>query len=104
MRTRSTAAVLSFAALAGCASAPPPDLARVVAAPPTCSQLAALRAAAEEGRLDAMEEERNAWKAVVPFVAAARFAQGRADLIVAEERLAYAEAEYRRMGCARKEG
>jgi hypothetical protein len=102
MKTRCTFAVpyLITLALAGCASAPPADLARVAVKPPTCAQLAAQRAIAEDERLGALEEERNAWKAVLPIVVAAKFAQGRADARAAEERISNLQAESSRLGCA----
>jgi hypothetical protein len=85
--------------LAACAASPPQRLSNVAAAPPTCAQIAASRAGIEEQRQEALEEQANAWKALVPLVAAAKLAQSSADLRAAEHRLAELDSRARRIGC-----
>ena len=85
---------------AGCATPLPEGRTTVVTAPPNCAQLAASRSLAEEERRAALEEQANAWKAIVPLVAAAKLVQGTTDLNAAEARIAALDARARRLGCA----
>jgi hypothetical protein len=89
---------------AGCATPSGGGQSNVATAPPTCAQIAASRAAAQEDRLEALEEQAQAWKVVVPFVAAAKLAQSAADLAAAEKRLAALDAKASRLGCMQAAG
>jgi hypothetical protein len=100
---------LTAAALvAACAHAPgaKPD------APPTpsadaaadCAALGTQIAQAELGQRAAHEQQRNAWKVVVPFAVAARYAGARRAGADADERLAELQAAFTRRGCDRVAG
>lgn len=91
-------------ALAACAAPATERTANVAAAPPNCVQVAAARAAAEEDRREALEEQAGSWKVVVPLVAAAKLAQGTVDLASAEHRIAALDAKAARLGCAGTKG
>jgi len=86
-------------ALAGCASAP--QDAAIVAAATTCSELGAQIAGTEDTRRSAAEKQQGAWKAVVPFAVAARYASGKSAVDEADEQLAALRAESARQGCVR---
>ena len=90
------------AALAGCAEPRPAP------APPTaaasCAQLQAERATVAERRRVALEKEHDAWKALVPFAVAARFASGRSAVDEADRQLADLQARATLKGCPSHEG
>jgi len=97
---------------AGCAGTPPAEPPRTAAptsssaatptaTTPSCSDLAAAVARAEGTRRAATEKERDAWKVVVPFAVAARYASNRAAASEAERQLAGLHAEQARQGCDR---
>jgi hypothetical protein len=67
----------------------------------SCSELAAAVARAEGTKRAASDKERDAWKAVVPFAVAARYASNRAAASEAERQLAGLHAEQARQGCDR---
>lgn len=90
--------------LAACAAPASERLSNVAVAPPNCSQIAAARAAAEEDRREALEEQARSWKVLIPLVAAAKLAQGTADLAVADQRIAALDAKAARLGCAGTKG
>lgn len=96
-------ALVAAASIAGCASAPE-------TAPPAthsaldCSQIEAQIGAAEQARQAALEKEQDAWKVVIPFAVAARYASSKAAVSEADERLAQLRAESTRRGCARHDG
>ena len=90
--------------LAACAAPPAERTANVAVAPPSCTQLAIARAAAEDDRREALEEQANSWKVLIPLVAAAKLAQGTADLASAEQRIAALDAKAARLGCAWTKG
>lgn len=103
-RLSSAVAAAMATLLAACASAPPSGT-TAAASPPaaasaSCEQLGAQIAQAEAARRAAEEQGRNAWKAVVPFVAAARYANGRAAADEAEDTIAALREQARRRGCA----
>lgn len=94
--------LLVVAALAtGCATAPTSAPAATSVAATDCRQLAAEIARTEEARRAALEKEQGAWKAVIPFAVAARYASGKSDGENAEQRLAALNAEFSRQGCHR---
>lgn len=93
--------LLALAVLApGCASPPPSP----AAAAPGCRQLAAEITRTQETRRAALEKEQNAWKAVIPFAVAARYASGRSAAGKADKRLQELRAEYSRQGCGHHAG
>ena len=95
--------VLTAAAtLVGCAepraSVPAPT------AGTTCAQLEAERTMAVERRRVALDREHDAWKALVPFAVAARFASGRSAVDEADRQLADLRARASLKGCPNHEG
>jgi type IV pilus biogenesis protein CpaD/CtpE len=95
-------AVLLLAA--GCASAPasapPATPAQFAARPVDCSQLDSEIARAEADRLAASEKQADAWKAIVPFAVAARYASGKSAVSEADKQLGALRAAAERQGCA----
>jgi hypothetical protein len=94
----SVAALLAAVLAAGCAgpvSAPPP----VVAAASDCSAIGAEIARTDEARRDALQQQSEAWRAVVPFAVAARYAKARSAAGEADERLAALKDRSARLGC-----
>jgi hypothetical protein len=89
---------------AGCATPQEAPIASNPATPPSCARLAADLATTDEARLAAIEDGRGAWKAVVPFAVAAKYAKSQADVRRAEDRLQSLNAEYSQQGCARVAG
>lgn len=84
---------------AGCAPAPTlPTASRTTT---DCNQLRTERAQVEADKLAATEQQQNAWKVVVPFAVAARYASGKSALEAADKRLAALDAESARRGCTR---
>ena len=90
------AAALALAA-AGCASVP--DAATVPAATASCAALDAEATRLAEAKRVAIEKEQGAWKAVVPFAVAARYASGKAAVDEADRQLAALQARAGRQGC-----
>lgn len=87
-------------ALAGCASAPSPAaLESSVADGPDCRQLASAIARTESARRAAVDKQADAWKAVVPFAVAARYANGKADAAEAGMRLDHLRTAAAQQGC-----
>jgi hypothetical protein len=100
---------LSVAALmAACAHAP--GAAPTAAPAPSagaaadCSSLGAQVAQAERDQRAALERQRDAWKVVVPFAVAARYAGAKRAGADADEHLAELQAEFSRRGCDRQAG
>lgn len=88
------ALMLTLAALAACAQTPP--------AAPAADDCHAIASAVEQeqARHDSAEAQRQgAWKAVVPFVVAARYADAKSDLKDADARLQALQAQAREQGC-----
>jgi len=99
-RQSSLAATLLALVMAACASAPQPSpQAAAAATPPTCAQLDEQLARAEEARRAADEKGQNAWKAVVPFAVAARYASGKAAANEAEEAITGLRSQAALRGC-----
>jgi hypothetical protein len=88
------------ALVAGCANPPAAPRVHAATSAPACEQLAAEIARAEQARSESAQKQQDAWKAVVPFVVAARYASGRSALAEAEQRLGELRAEFGRQGCA----
>ncbi|HEY9063534.1 MAG TPA: hypothetical protein VIO33_01030 [Burkholderiaceae bacterium] len=108
-RPSSVVAALLATLLGACASAPPPSGASVTGRPAdasaaSCAQLDAQIVQAAEARRAAEEKGQNAWKAVVPFAVAARYASGRAAAGEAEDAMAGLREQARRQGCASPSG
>lgn len=89
--------------ITACATNPPGDTpAAAIASPrPDCGQLTALMAESDEQRRAALEQQRGAWKAVVPFAVAARYGSAKAAIGDADQRLAELNAEFDRQRCSR---
>ena len=101
-RHSSLVATLLALLMAACASAPQqlPDAATVaMPSMPTCAQLEEQLARAEEARRAADEKGQNAWKAVVPFAVAARYASGKAAANEAEDTIAALREQAALRGC-----
>jgi hypothetical protein len=84
---------------AGCASAPAAAHTPSSATARDCRQLGAQISSTEQARRAALEQEKNAWKAVVPFAVAARYANGRAAVEKADRQLEKLRAEFHLKGC-----
>jgi hypothetical protein len=97
MRNR-LALLLGPLVLAGCAATAPtrPDAATAVS---DCNLLFAEIGEAEQAQRAAREKQETAWKAVVPFAIAGRYASGKSEASDAEERLAELRAAWSRQGC-----
>lgn len=94
------ACLLAAALLAGCASSHrAPDAPRP-AASLQCSELATEIAQVDRERQQAVEQQQGAWKAVIPFAVAARYAGARSDVGAADERLVELRGEFANKGCA----
>lgn len=83
----------------GCANAPTAPVASGATSGLDCAQLGAQVAQAEAARHAALEREQNAWKVIVPFAVAARYATSKSAVADADERLAQLRAESTRQGC-----
>lgn len=82
--------------------APAPAVATTTAtAKADCGQIKAEMLGLEQARKAALEKEQNAWKAIVPFVVAARYASGKSEAEKTGRRLEELRAESNRQGCAR---
>lgn len=68
---------------------------------PDCRQLGAQIAQAEQARRTALENQKDAWKAVVPFAVAARYAKSKATAGQADQQLAALKTQYSQQGCER---
>jgi hypothetical protein len=93
--------------LAACAStsgtnAPVGAAASAATPAPDCAELGAQIVQVEQGRRAALEQQRDAWKVVVPFAVAARHARAKHAVAEAELRLAELQAEFGRRGCDRQ--
>jgi len=94
--------LISAATLAaGCASVSAPAAA---AHPPAisiaeCSQIRAEITSTEKARQDALEKQRSAWKAVIPFAVAARHSAGKSAAAQADKRLGELYGELARRNC-----
>jgi hypothetical protein len=96
------AAIAGAALLAACAS--PPAGRPTAAAPADCSAIGTEIAHAEEARRAATQKQDDAWKAVVPFAVAARYASGKAAVADADRQLAELRTESDRRGCTAPRG
>lgn len=95
------AAMAACSILQGCASAPsrtPPLPAS--SASTDCAELGRQVAALEQQRQDAAARRSGAWKAVVPFAVAGRYASGRSAEAEAQRGLEAARQQMVRQGCA----
>jgi len=94
-------AVLGFAAAAllmGCAGKP--TRAKAPASPISeCGELQAEIAGVEEAKRSAVARQQAAWKAVIPFAVAARYAGGKSAADDADKRLQQLKHESARQGC-----
>ena len=73
------------ALLTGCAGAPRAQApAEAISG---CSELQTEIAAAEEAKRAAMEKQQHAWKAIVPFAVAARYADAKSAAADADQRV-----------------
>jgi hypothetical protein len=85
---------------ASCASTPAGSGRPVLSTALDCHQLRVAIADAEDARLDANEKQQSAWKAVIPFAVAARYASGKSALAEADVRLTELNSRFVRQGCA----
>lgn len=107
--TPAGAALLAIVTLAaGCAGAPPAPPTSIAAsaaaplpAPRDCTQLHAEIAGAKARQREALDKQQDAWKVVVPFAVAARYASAMSAVDDAGKRLAELNAESARQGCVR---
>lgn len=83
----------------GCAGTPATPTPPPARGPRDCAQLEAETAAAQAARREAEERKGEAWKAVVPFAVAGRFASANAAIRATEQRLGALRAEAQRLGC-----
>ena len=94
--------LLTIAILAtGCASTPTAVAKQASTAVPDCSQLSAEIAKTEQTRRAALEKQKGAWKTVVPFVVAARYASGKPAVEQADKKLDKLHTEFSALGCNR---
>lgn len=91
--------------MTACAGAPTSPSATPTTAPNTaiapldCSALRAEIQRTEAIRSEALQKEHDAWKAVVPFVVAARYANGKSTVGEADQTLAALRGEHDRRDC-----
>ncbi len=99
MKTRNALPVLITAALlvTGCASRQPTPEQR--AAQRKCDAVLAQIAAAEDDKKAAAQKKKDAYKAGLPFLVAARFANGQSEMGHADARIGALQAEFDRLGC-----
>lgn len=96
----SLASLVAIATLAtGCTHAPAAATAPSASATTDCRQLSAQIASAEQARRAAREQEKEAWKAVVPFAVVARYAKGKAAAENADKQLDKLYADFKLKGC-----
>ena len=84
-------------AVTGCASRQPTPEQR--AAQQKCDALMAQMAAAEDDKKAATQKKKDAYKARVPILVAARFANGQSEMAHADQRIGAMQAEFDRLGC-----
>ena len=97
---RSLALLTTYAAavwLTACATPPAAEAPRLAAS--DCAALDAARASAEADQRRADEAVRDAWKVVIPFAIAARYAKAETDAEEAALRGAAIDAERKAQGC-----
>lgn len=97
---RPFALLLVSGALAACAGAPTTSDAPAITAASDCRSLAAEIHRTQEARAQALQQQQDAWKVIVPFAVAARHASAKSAVGDADDRLATLNAEARRRGCA----
>lgn len=101
--TRATPSLIALIAVtaltAGCAGAPASSTAPAASMATGCSQLSAEIANTGEARRAALEKEKAAWKAVVPFAVAARYVSGKSAVDKADRQLETLHADFHRQGC-----
>ncbi len=98
--THSLVPLLAITTLAmGCASAPTATTKSANLAAPDCRQLSTEIASAEADKRAALEKEKGAWKAVVPFVVVARYAGGKLAADKSDKQQEKLRAEFARQGC-----
>ncbi len=85
----------------GCASTPTAATKQSSITAPNCSQLSAEIAKTEETRRTVLEKQKDAWKTIVPFVVAARYANSKSAVAQADKKLAKLHAEFSARGCDR---
>jgi hypothetical protein len=95
------AAFVIALSVGGCASTPPAQKAPLAATKPPadCGRLHAEIASSEQDKREAAEKQKGAWKAVVPFLVAARYANGKSGVGEADERIEKLQAQLRQQGC-----
>jgi uncharacterized small protein (DUF1192 family) len=98
--TAPACALLAAASVVGCASAPAAPQPTLAPAASTCEALQAEIDRTEAARRAALDRQQNAWKAVVPFAVAGRYASGKSAVAEAEQRLSALNAELRQQSCA----
>jgi hypothetical protein len=86
--------------LAACAGTPATPTPPPASGPRDCAQLEAQTAAAHAARREAEQRKGEAWKAVVPFAVAGRFAGANAAIRDSEQRLGALRAQARQLGCS----
>jgi hypothetical protein len=97
--------LLAAALLAtGCATQPATTASRNATESFDCTLLAKEIALARETRRNAQQKEQDAWKALLPFAVAGRYASAHADVSQADQLLARLEADATRKGCASHPG
>ncbi|WP_028998777.1 hypothetical protein [Azohydromonas australica] len=103
MKTRHATALactlLAAASLAGCASPQAAPQRAPALASLTCEALREDIARTEAARRAALDKQQSAWKAVVPFAVAGRYASGKSAATEAEQRLAALRAGLVDQGC-----
>jgi hypothetical protein len=97
MKRIPAALTLALAALLGaCASQPP---ASAPSAALDCTAVQDEIRAASEARHVAEQQQKDAWKAVVPFAVLARYGQGKSAVEAADQRLAELQQQAALRGC-----
>jgi hypothetical protein len=89
-------AVVAF--ISGCATAPTSERAPASAIS-ECKDLNTEIAAVYEAKRQALEKQRDAWKVIIPFAVAARYAGGKSAVADADKRLNELRDESARRGC-----
>jgi hypothetical protein len=98
--TLSIVSLFVFTQLAvGCASTPTATPKTATSIAPDCGQLSTEIASAEADMHAALEKEKGAWKAIVPFVVVARYADGKLAANRSDQQLDVLRAEFARRGC-----